>query len=145
MFIKPHIIVAWVLVFSSVLFSQESFFQSDAHTRALWRFNEGQGDTAFDSSFYGNHLKIGQPVSWGSDLGVNGLVFSDTSNTAAVENSSILNLFDEWVTLEVRFKINNKQSGFSYKLINYSPDYVLFLNESSFSSSFNSGNAESNQ
>ncbi|OGJ86450.1 MAG: hypothetical protein A2268_01400 [Candidatus Raymondbacteria bacterium RifOxyA12_full_50_37] len=52
-----HVLVA-LLVFPVITFAQDSVFTVDSHTRALWRFNEGGGDTAYDESGYGNHMGL---------------------------------------------------------------------------------------
>jgi len=52
---------------SAVVVIYEDDWAGDLSLRAYWKFDEGGGDTAFDSSFYGNHMTIPAYCSWEAD------------------------------------------------------------------------------
>ncbi|MBL8025238.1 MAG: T9SS type A sorting domain-containing protein [Fibrobacteres bacterium] len=82
------IIVMMVFVAVSMVFSSSAeHFVVDNNTIALWRFNEGAGDSVFDISGNNNHGRFNKAPTWSTASGVKGGgVMFDGALFAKVEN-----------------------------------------------------------
>lgn len=110
-----------------------TFFEADSGTVALWRFDEGSGDTAYDLSGNGNHARLYNTV-WTSGL-YNGAVELNGENAdAIVKRSASLKSFTNKLTIEAVIRPYSFQAG---------SDRHIFTSHGAFNLTFRNGSPAS--
>ncbi|MBL8025237.1 MAG: T9SS type A sorting domain-containing protein [Fibrobacteres bacterium] len=105
-----------VLLVVTLVFSS-GYFSVDNNTVALWRFNEGIGDSVFDVSGNGHHGRFNITPTWSSQTGADGkCVAFDGYTFAKVENKGAFNLSGTF-TLEARILIPSYVSSGNSRIL----------------------------
>jgi len=108
-----HFFVLIFLVgFANQAFADSTYFSSDTNTIALWRFNEGQGDSLKDVSGNGHHGKFNKVPNWIAGQNGNAVQF-DGNTWAVVPNAGAFNLTGSF-DIEILFQMplgTNTQKG----------------------------------
>jgi hypothetical protein len=94
-------------------------FQADANTVALWHFNEGSGDSLFDSSGNGNHGKI-FGATWVDGMSGKALSFNGTDNFVEIADKAIQTGMSE-LTIAAFIRYSSPQSGISSFVSKWGP------------------------
>jgi len=107
---KKIILMIFCLVFIiSSASALDTYYGADENTAALWHFNEGSGNYAYDESGNSNTGTLNNP-QWTTGLFGDALSFDGEDDVVVVPFSNSIGTFDE-ITIEAWIKRDSNQSG----------------------------------
>jgi hypothetical protein len=132
-----------VLCFSAMLVSSRRIRAAgDAGLVGLWKFDEGSGAVASDSSGNGNSGTLINNPQWVTGVSGSGLMFNGVNNYVSVPSSSSLSIIGNQVTVETWFRsavtINSGNTPKS-NLIDKGHEYVFQMGQDGYGNPTNNG------